>query len=188
VSEPWQLRAAHKPEKGKSERPIIEKLPSISTKELGIPSPYDYKTYVLGNIVFRLPQLAGARLNYNLVEFRHPPLHRGQHGPIQTFQFKHIRTGFGIRHVFICSCGRPVQKLYVFYRNIGCRHCLKARYASQACNQHMRPVLQASRIQSFLDNKPRLFRHTRDRLQKRLGEKLMMAQGRLRTRASGLWE
>jgi hypothetical protein len=38
------------------------------------------------------------------------------------------------------------------------------------------------------DNKPRLLRRTRDRLQKRLNEKLMMAQTRLGTRARGLWE
>ena len=188
MSEPWQLRAACKPEKGKSERPIVEKLPSISTKELRIPSPYDYKTYVLGNISFRLPQLASARINYNLVEFRQPPLHRGQEGPTQTFQFKHIKTGFGIRHVFICACGRPAQRLYLFYRNLACRHCLKARYASQTLDKRSRPILQAARIQSFLDNKPRLLRRTRDRLQRRLGEKVMMAQGRLRTRACGLWE
>jgi hypothetical protein len=186
---PRQLRNSYNPGKGKSEKPIVEKLPSISTKELGVPSPYDHKTYILGNIVFRLPQLASARLNYQLIEFQHPPLYRGQQGPTQTFQFKHIRTGFGIRHVFICChCGRPVQRLYLFLRNLACRHCLGGRYASQTVNQHDRPTLQASRIQSFLDSKPRLSRRTRDRLEKRLGQKLMMAQGRLRTRACGLWD
>jgi hypothetical protein len=187
---PWQLRNSYNPGKGKSEKPIVEKLPSISTKELGIPSPYDYKTYVLGNIVFRLPQLAGARLNYQFVEFRHPPLHRGQQGPTQTFHFKHIKTGFGIRHVFICChCGRPVQKLYLFLRNLACRHCLQARYASQLLGPRSRPILQAARIQSFIDNKPRIFRRTRDRLQRLLGEKVMTAQGRLSTRARhSLWD
>jgi hypothetical protein len=187
MSMPWQLRAAYKPKKGTSERPIVEKLPSISTKNLGVPSPYDDKTYLMPNIAFRLP-IASARVNFNCVEFRHDPLHRGQRGRTQTFQFKHIRTGFGIRHVFICTCGRPVQKLYLFQLNLACRHCTGARYASQTVNQYDRPVLQASRIQSFLDSKPRLLRRTRDRLQKRLGEKLMTAQGRMNTEARGLWE
>jgi hypothetical protein len=187
MSMPWQLRAAYKPRPGKSERPIVEKLPSVSTKELRIPSPYDDKTYVLSNILLRLP-IACARVNFNLVEFRHEPLHRGQQGPTQTFQFKHIKVGFGIRHVFICACGKPVQKLYCYHRNLACRHCMGARYATQTLNSQTRPILQASRIQSFLDNKPRLLRRTRDRLQKRLGEKLMTAQGRLGTLARGLWE
>jgi hypothetical protein len=187
MSMPWQLRVAYRPKKGTSTRPIVEKLPSVSTKELRIPSPYDDKTYILSNILFRLP-IACARVNFNLVEFRYPPLHRGQQGRTQAFNFKHIRTGFGIRHVFICTCGKPVQKLYCFHGNLACRHCTDARYASQTLDKRSRPILQASRIQSFLDSKPRLFRRTRDRLQKRLGEKLMTAQGRLRTRAYGLWE
>jgi hypothetical protein len=186
---PIQLRNAYRPGKGKSERPILEKLQSISAKNLKIPSPYDTKTYILPNIAFRIPQLASARVNYQFVEFRHPPLHRGQQGPTQTFGLKHIKVGFGVRHNLICECGRPVQKLYLFQRNIACRHCLKTRYASQILGKRSRPILQASRIHSFLDGKPRLFRRTRERLQKLLGEKLMTAQGRLGTTArSGLWD
>jgi hypothetical protein len=187
MSMPPQLRAAYKPRPGKSERPIVEKLPSVSTKELRIPSPYDDKTYILSNILLRLP-IASARVNFNLVEFRHQPLHRGQQGRTQAFNFKHIRTGFGIRHVFICACGRAVQKLYLFHLNLACRHCTGARYATQTLNSQTRPILQASRIQSFLDSKPRLFRRTRDRLERRLGQKIMMAQGRMNTEARGLLE
>jgi len=101
---------------------------------------------------------------------------------------KHIKTGFGIRHAFICACGRPVIKLYYFHRNLVCRRCCNARYATQTVNQHDRPILQVSRIQSFLDNKPRLFHRTQQRLRRKLGEKLMLAQTRLGTRATGLWE
>jgi hypothetical protein len=45
----------------------------------------------------------------------------------------------------------------------------------------MRPVLQASRIQSFLAQK-KLSHRTRDRLTKRLGDKLMRAQGKAQER------
>src|SRR5262249_48940030 len=145
------------------------------------PSPYDYKTYTLPNVSFRYPQLAAARLSFHSVGFHYPSLHRGQAGPVQTFQLKAIRTGFGVRHAFICTCGRAVIKLYHLHRNLACRRCSRAIYASQTVNQYDRPVLQISRIASFLDNKSRLYRRTRERLKKRLGEKLMTAQGQLGT-------
>ena len=142
------------------------------------------------DISLRIPQLAAAKVAHNAVEFHLPSLHRSTIGPIQTFGLKHIRTGFGknsfggIRHAFICDCGRPVTKLYVLNRWIACQRCHNAIHASQAVNQQQRPVLQASRIASFLDNKSKLYHRTRERLRKRLGDKVMMAQGR-RTRNMG---
>jgi hypothetical protein len=184
---PAQLARAKRPRK--STRPILEQLPSISVSDLRIPSPYDYKTYVLPNISFRYPHLASVKVSNRLVELILPSLHRGENkGPTYTFRLKHIRTGFGIRHAFVCRCQRPVIKLYCLHRQFACRHCCKARYASQICGRRSRPILQASRIQSFLDNKPRLLRRTRERLQKRLGEKVMMAQSRFGTDARGLWD
>jgi len=55
-------------------------------------------------------------------------------------------------------------------------------------NQNQRPVLQAARIADFLDSHSRLFRRTRERLTRKLGEKLMRAQGKLGTEARNLWE
>jgi len=117
-------------------RPILEQLPSINTKNLNIPSPYEYKTYILPNISFRFPQIASAKVSFQAVEFHHPSLHRGQIGPIQTFNFKHIDTGFGFRHAFICNCGRPVLRLYYHSRRLACRHCIGGIYSSQAVNQN----------------------------------------------------
>jgi len=175
--------------KGASPRPIAEQLPSISVNDLPIPSPYDYKTYILPNISLRYPQLAAAKVSFNIVELHHPSLHRATTGPVQTFRLKHIKTGFGIRHTFICGdCGRPVIKLYYRNRHLACRRCQHAIYASQTLGKRTRPVLQASRIRSFLDNKSRLFHRTRERLRKKLGEKLMMAQGSLGTNARSLWK
>jgi hypothetical protein len=168
------------------QRFIAEQLPSISVNDLPIPSPYDYKTYTLPNISLRYPQLASVKIFFT--SSNSIIRHRGETtGPIQTFRLKHIKTGFGVRHAFICTCQRPVIKLYYLHRKLACRRCCNAIYASQTLNQHSSPVLQASRIQSFLDNKPRLFRRTRERLKKKLGEKLKMAQGSLRTRARSLW-
>jgi hypothetical protein len=186
---PWQLREGlRRRPKGSPPRPIAEQIPSISVNELPISSPYDYKTYTLPNLSLRFPQLAAARISFNIVEFHHPSLHRSTTGPVQTFKLKHIKTGFGIRHAFICACGRPVLKLYYRNRYLACRRCSNAIYASQTLDQRSRPILQASRIQSFLDNKPRLFRRTRERLKKKLGEKVMMAQGSLGTNARSLWK
>jgi hypothetical protein len=192
---PPQLARAHRPQKNESTRPIVEQLPSISVNKLSIPSYYDCNSYILPNISFRLPKLSSAKVSFNHVEFHHPSIFRGRPGLTQTFQLKHVKTGFGklndgtgIRHAFICACGKPVTKLYYLNGKLACRFCCKARYASQTLNKRTRPVLEATRIQSFLDSRPRLFRRTRERLQKRLGEKIMMAQRRFGTDASGLWD
>jgi hypothetical protein len=192
---PWQLKEGLRRRiKGRPPRPIVEQLPSIAVHKLPIPSPNDRKTYILRDISLRIPQLAAAKVAHNAVEFHLPSLHRSTIGPIQTFGLKHIRTGFGknsfggVRHAFICHCGRPVIKLYVLNRWIACQRCHNAIHASQAVNQQQRPVLQASRIASFLDNKSKLYRRTRERLRKRLGDKVMMAQGQLGTWARPLWE
>src|SRR5215468_9231011 len=166
---PWQLAQSHRPQRGKSKRPIVEQLPSIAIYHL--PIPRDYKTYTAPNISLRYPQLASIRLSYYEAEFHIPSLHRGQPNHIQTFKLKHIKTGFGIRHAFICQCGKPVFKLYFHNRRLACRFCCNARYATQTLDKRDRPILQISRIQSFLDNKPYL--RARERLQKRLGEKAM---------------
>jgi hypothetical protein len=187
MSMPPQLARADRPRK--STRPIAEQLPSISINDLGVPSPYDYKTYVLPNISFRYPHLASVKVSNRLAEFILPSLHRGENkGPAYQFRLKPIRTGFGIRYAFVCHCQRPVIKLYHLHRQLACFRCCRARYASQTCDKRSRPILQASRIQSFLDNKPRLLRRTRERLQKRLGEKVMIAQRRFGTHARSLWD
>jgi hypothetical protein len=138
---PLQLARAKRPKRSEP-RPLAECLPSINVNDLQIPSPYDYKTYILPNISLRYPQLASVRLSFHAVEFHLPSLHRGETtGPIQTFRLKHIKTGFGIRHAFICTCQRPVIKLYYLHRKLACRRCCNAIYVSQTLSQHQRPVL-----------------------------------------------
>jgi hypothetical protein len=180
---PPQLRNCIRPRK--STKPIVEQLPSISISELRVPR--DFKTYTLPNVSLRYPYLSGVRLSCAAVEFHIPSPFRGREGTVQTFRLKHIKTGFGIRHAFICNtCNRAVLKLYYLNRSLACRRCSNARYASQVCDKHSRPVLQAARVQSFLDNKPRLFRSARERLEKKFGQKVMLAQGRMGTKAHRL--
>jgi hypothetical protein len=113
----------------------------------------------------RYPFISNARLSAYVVEFAHT------RGRIQSFKLKAIKTGFGIRFAFICNCGKPVISLYYRYGNLSCRHCCNVVYASQTCSKRQRSALQAIRIEHFLNNKRGLFRHTRERLKKRLGEK-----------------
>jgi hypothetical protein len=186
---PWQLREGLKRRvKGAPPRPIVENLPAMAVHQLPVPAVNDSKTYTIPHISLKWPWVSACKISCNAVEFHLPSLHRNQLGPVQTFNLKHIRTGFGIRQVFICQCGRPVLKLYVVNRYIACRRCSNARYASQTLDKRDRPVLQASRIAHFLDSKSKLYRRTRERLRKRLGDKLMMAQGQLGTEARGFWE
>jgi hypothetical protein len=187
---PRQLREGLRrhPKGSRPPRPIAEQLPSISVNDLHISSLDTFKNYVMPNVSLRYPYLSGVRLSVHVVEFQHPSLHRGQTGPIQTFRLKHIRTGFGIRHAFICTCQRPVIKLYYLHRRLACRRCHDATYASRTCSKRQRPILQISRIESFLNNKLGLYRRTRERLEKKLGEKVMMAQGSMGTKARSLWK
>jgi hypothetical protein len=185
---PWQLREGLKRRpKNAPPRPIAEQLPSISVNELPIPYYYDEKTYIIRSLKWSC--IASIKVSRDQVSFYLPSLHRGQIGPNQVFRLKHIRTGFGLRHAFICcDCGRPVIKVYHQHRHLACRRCQHAIYASQNLGKHTRPILQVSRIASFLDSKSRLYRRSRERLRKKLGDKLMMAQGRLGTEARSLWE
>jgi hypothetical protein len=180
---PKQLAIGRR-QKHSKPRPIVESLPSIAVKELKIPSIYDRKVYVLQ---FKFLPVASITVGAESVDFHHKPLHRGQLGEVQTFKVKRIPTyGTGFRRGLYCHCGRAVLRLFYHGDRVACRHCIKAIYASQACDQRQRPILQATRIQDFLDNHPRLMRKTRDRLRKRLGDKLMRAQTRLNSTANML--
>jgi hypothetical protein len=185
---PWQLKEGlRRRVKNAPPRPIVENIPFISVNSLRISSLNREKTYTMPNVSLRYPFLVAARLSCEAVEFTQRSLHRGQPGLVQQFGLKPIKTGFGYRYAFECDCGRAVVKLYCLHRRIACRRCHGATYASRAINQHQRPALQASRIQSFLNN-AKLFQRTRERLEKRFGQQVMMAQGKLRTRATGLRE
>jgi hypothetical protein len=185
---PWQLREGlQRRVKGAPPRPIVENLSAIPVHKLPIPSLNDQKTYIIANISLTFPWICGCKVARDKVEFTRKPLHRSQPGETQTFRLRHFKVGYGVRHSFICNdCGRGAYKLYYHNHRIACRHCHGAVHASQTLHKGNRPVLRATRIQSFLDNKPRLFHRTQERLRKRLGEKLLIAHTRLNTHASGL--
>jgi hypothetical protein len=178
---PPQLAKAKRPRK--SLRPILEQLPAVSTTELRISSLYRGKYAILKPL--KIPNIVSVKVSLTHVEFHFKSLHRGAEGPVQRFNIKPIRCGFGnFRHCFHCNtCGKPVKKLYYLNRSLLCRHCTKARYLSQAITPNSRPLLQAARLQAFLDSRPKL-KHARQRLEQRFGLKLMQAQSRFSTRTT----
>src|SRR5262245_49767678 len=186
MAQPWQLAKAYKPRR--STRPILEQLPAVTTTELRISSLYSGKHAKLKPL--KIPNIAGVKVSLTHATFEFQSLHRGQRGRTETFRLKPIRTGFGtFRHCFHCNtCGRPIVRLYYFHNTLMCRWCCNGRHASQAIDQRERPFLQAHRIQSFLDTKSRIYQHVRERLTKKIGEKLMIAKGRMGTQARNLCE
>jgi hypothetical protein len=180
--QPPQLARAFKPRR--STKPILETLPSVSCNELRISSIYRGKPAKIKPL--KIPNIEGVKVGPLSVEFHFRSLHRGQKGRTETFRLKSLR---GIQYAFLCNaCGRAVIKLYHLHNSLLCRFCCNGRYASQAISRQSRPVLEATRIQSFLDNKQRLFHKTQERLRKRLGEKLMRAQRKYSTDAGSLWD
>jgi hypothetical protein len=180
MPQPPQLAKAFKPRW--SSRPIAETLQSIRICDLRICSLSPDKTYTIGTQI-KWPFVASIKLGWDFIEFHFPSLHRGQLGPVQTFQVKPLKTGFGVRHAVICECGKSTTKLYCIQRHLACARCHRVRYASQKLGSKTRPILQASRLQAFLDSRPKL-KHARQRLEQRLGLKLMQAQSRFSTRTT----
>lgn len=182
MAQPPQLAKAFKPRK--SSRPILEQLPAVTTTELRISSLYRGKTAIIKPL--KIPNIASVTVSVTHVEFHFQSLHRGQKGRTEAFRLKPLR---GIQYAFLCnSCGRAIMRLYLHHSTLLCRCCCNGRYASQAISSKSRPVLEATRIQSFLDNKLRIFHKTQERLRKRLGEKLMRAQRKYSTDARSLWD
>ena len=184
MAQPWQLAKAFKPRK--SSRPILEQLPAVSTTELRISSLYRGKRPMIKPL--KIPNIESVAVSPTAVEFNFKPLHRGQQGRTETFRLKPIRTGFGsFRYCFHCNtCGRPVIRLFFHNYTLLCRWCCGNRHASRAISRTSRPVLQAARLESFL-NKP-IWQRTRERLLKRFGPKLMRAQQAYGTRVRNLWD
>jgi hypothetical protein len=183
---PWQLREGLKRRvKGAPPRPIVENATHINVNTFKISSLSPHKTYNMPNISLRYSWLSALRLSCEAAEFVIRSPHRGTTGRVQQFGLKPVTVGFGTRYYFICDCGEHVQKLYFLNQYLACQYCHRLLYASQTIDRRNRPLLQAMRLESFL-SKPRLMRKARERLTRKLGEKLMLAQGKYSTQAARL--
>jgi len=181
MSMPWQLREGLRrhPKGSRPPRPIAEQLPSINVKDLGIPRRYGVTNVI--NLSFKFPDVPSVKATAETVEFQLRSVHRGQPGPKQVFRIKAINTGIGIRHCLFCNCGRSVERLYYHQRRLACLRCCNAIRLSQACNHQQRPILQASKVETFLNAHPRIKRKTRERLNQKLSKLLLQAQSRYKT-------
>jgi hypothetical protein len=169
VGMPIQLLRAKRPKRS-TLRPIVEQLPRIDIADLCrwnvIPNQCDWHKPHLLELPFRYPFLKNLIISLQTIEANH---HSGYN---QSIPLRWIRTGFGgnyrPRPLFICNCGRSVTKLYFNYGSLKCRRCANAVYACQTCSKHLRPILQAQRIKTFLDLKSYMWKSTRKRLKARL--------------------
>jgi len=178
MAQPWQLAKAHKPRR--STKPILEQLPCVAAHELKISSLFTGKSAIIRPL--RIADIAAVKVSLTDVEFHLKSLHRGVEGPVQRFNVKPIKTGWGIRYAFICNCGKGCIKLYLHHGSLMCGKCCNGRYASRAISRTSRPVLQALRLADFLDSKP-LWRQAKERLRKKFGDRVLRAQGQFGTDA-----
>ena len=162
------LRAKRQSRRRKEQRPLVEQLPRIDIADLSrwqvFPKDW-YKAHLL-EMPFRYPFLKNLVISLAAIEANH------HSGYIQSIPLRWCRTGFGgnysPRPLFICHCGRSVRKLYFKYGSLKCRRCANATYASRACSKRLRPILQARRIQAFLELKSYMSQSNRQRLKARI--------------------
>ena len=167
---PTQLLWAKRRPRRLEPRPIVEQLPRIDIADLCrfqvFPSQYDWYARQYLEMPFRFQFVKSLVISLQNIEFNH------YSGYNQIVPLRWIRTGFGRnicrRPLFICNCGRSVIKLYFQYGSLKCRRCAHAVYASQVCDKHTRPILQALRLETFLKLKSYMGQRNRRRLTARI--------------------
>ena len=150
-----QLARAKRPKRA-TPRPLVEQLSRIDIIDLCrwrvFPDQCDWnKTHYL-EAPFRYPFIKSLVITLQNIEINHHSDY------VQIIPLPWCCTGFGgnqrPRPLFICQCGRSVKRVYFRHANLSCRRCCDATYASRQCDKRMRPILQAKRLQFFLEHKP----------------------------------
>jgi hypothetical protein len=140
---PWQLRTKHRRRKGHG-RPLMESLPCLDIRVLAkrkmFPGnwadQHEYNGYIA-------PNVSRLILSRRQVEIWHSNIKQAV--PL------YWQRGFGLRPIFVCSCGRRAFVLRLSRQAFRCYRCCHALYLSQAVDSRHRPVVQAKRIRRFLD-------------------------------------
>jgi hypothetical protein len=160
---PWQLRQARRPKRS-TPRPLVETLPRIDIADLcrWRVFPNDWHKAHLLELPFRYPFLKNLIISLQTIEANH------QSRYAQPIKLRWIRTGFGgnyrPRPLFVCQCGRSVRRVYFKVGHLACRRCHGATCASRICSKRLRPILQAQRLQVFLQLKSHMSQRNRQRL------------------------
>jgi hypothetical protein len=166
---PKQLVTAKRPKRSEP-RPLAELLQRIDIADLTrwkvFPSQCDWNKAHLLEAPFRYPFVKSLVITLQTIEVHH------HSGYIQPIPLRWLRTGFGgnvrPRPLFVCNCHRSVTKVYFTYGSLKCRRCCDASFASRQCSQRQRPILQAKRLQFFLEHKPCMSKQNRNRLKARI--------------------
>jgi hypothetical protein len=131
------------------------------------PNQCDWTKAHLLELPFRYPFLKNLVISLQTIEANH------HSGYTQITPLRWCCTGFGGNcrplPLFICTnCGHSITKLYFKGGSLNCRRCINAVYASQSCDKHSRPILQALRLQTFLKLKSYMRQSNRLRLKARI--------------------
>jgi hypothetical protein len=167
---PPQLARAKRP-KRTTPRPLVETLPRIDIDDLCrwrvFPSQYDWHKAHLLEAPFRYPFVKSLVISLQDIEVNH---HNSDY--VQLIPLRWCRTGFGgnqrPRPLFVCQCGRSIRRVYFKGGHLACRRCCNATYASRQCDKRQRPILQAKRLQFFLEHKPCMGKNNRRRITARI--------------------
>jgi hypothetical protein len=166
---PPQLARAKRPKRS-TPRPLVETLPRIDIVDLCrwkvFPSQYHWDKAHYLEAPFRYPFIKSLVITLQNIEVSHHSDY------IQSIPLRWCRTGFGgnqrPRPLFICQCGRSVTRVYFKGGHLACRRCCDATFASRQCSQRQRPILQAKRLQNFLELKSYMSKHNRQRIAARM--------------------
>jgi hypothetical protein len=166
---PRQLAMAKRP-KRTMPRPLVETLQRLDINDLCrwkvFPDQYSWDKVHYLEAPFRFPFLKSLIFTLQYTEANH---HNGYN---QIIPLRWCRTGFGgnnrPRPLFICQCGRSVRRVYFKGGHLACRRCCDATYASRVCDKRTRPILQAKRLQNFLQLKSYMSKRNRRRLTARI--------------------
>jgi hypothetical protein len=166
---PPQLARAKRPKRPEP-RPLVEQLPRIDIIDLCrwkvFPSQYDWNKAHLLELPFRYPFVKSLIISLQDIEANHHT------GDTQIVPLRWCRTGYGGHHrprpLLVCQCGRSVTRVYFKGGHLACRRCCGATYASRQCDKRLRPILQAKRLQNFLQLKTYMSQRNRQRIKARI--------------------
>jgi hypothetical protein len=172
---PPQLARAKRPKRSQP-RPLVEQLPRIDIIDLCrwkvFPSQYDWNKAHLLELPFRYPFVKSLIISLQDIEANHHT------GDTQIVPLRWCRTGYGGHHrprpLLVCQCGRSVTRVYFKGGHLACRRCCGATYASRQCDKRLRPILQAKRLQNFLQLKAYMSQRNRQRIKARIASFLPM--------------
>jgi hypothetical protein len=139
---PWQLQTKRRRRKGEG-RPVIETLPlldvHILAKRKMFPrnwhDRHEYDQYIA-------PGIARIILSRRQVDVHHS-------GRVQAIPIYWQRC-FGLRPIFVCSCGRKAYRLRLIRGEFLCYRCCGLQYLSRSVSSAHRSVVQKKRLERFI--------------------------------------